>query len=193
MPAGPLTFLGNVDLLSSCESTCYALVDKNFTLTTSSWNAFVNLNLGDTADSRKVTVESVVLLPSEFYNAGILGNERSTFLSRCDVVRNNVTRSGMLDQTCLKGVYSLTMGLRGNPIGKFVMEVTLTSRSCLYQNRKKYDSFETCCTYCICRIGLSWLKAYCHSEEFSERAEFSIVKYSSHVTFYSNSKRDLLS
>ena len=130
-------------------------MDRNFTLTTSTWNAFVNLNLGDTADSPKVTVDSVVLLPSEFYNAGILGDERSTFLSRCDVVRNNVSRNGMLDQRCLKGVYSLTMGLRGQPIGKFAMELTLTSRSCLYQMLQKYHLFEIHCTYSICQIGLS--------------------------------------
>ena len=113
---------GTVDILSTCiSSSCYATVSRNFALSEATiWNVFVAFTgIISNSDVSRVQIENVILLPMEFFNATILGPRRTIFMSECDIVRNNLTRNGVLNQNCVQGVFSLTMGLLGNPFCKF--------------------------------------------------------------------------
>ena len=115
-----LVIEGSVNLLSTCITSCYAYASRNFTLSeTSVWNVFLAFSgVVTNEDMARIQIENVILLPSEFYHATILGPRGNSFLSQCDVLRNNLTRNGLLDSSCVQGVFSLTMGLLGDPFGK---------------------------------------------------------------------------
>ena len=112
---------GRVNLLSTCITSCYAYANRNFTLSEALvWNVFLSFS-GIVANEQmsRIQIENVILLPSEFYHASVLGPRGSSFLSQCDILRNNLTRNGLLDSNCVQGVFSLTMGLLGDPFGKY--------------------------------------------------------------------------
>ncbi len=113
------TFVGNTAIGLNCGLQCFTYVDRNFTLAAGVFDVYVALNLANTGDAIKILLQSVVLLPVEFYNADILGSAKSDFLNNCDVLRNNMSSNGTLNPICLAGVFSITMGLLGNPFGKF--------------------------------------------------------------------------
>ncbi len=111
--------VGSLSINPACRSTCFTYVNRNVSLSAGQWQVFINLAVNINSDAQKIALDSVVLLPSEFKSAGILGAAGSQeFLSRCDVLRNNMTRNGKLDDNCLRGVYSVTMGLLNQPIGE---------------------------------------------------------------------------
>ena len=116
---------GNIAITSTCTSHCYAYVDRNFTLASIAWEVFLGLSLANTADATKIIVERIILLPVEFYTASVLGNGANSFLGSCSVLSNNMSKNGVLDPNCLGGVFSLTMGLLGDPIGKLQYIVPL--------------------------------------------------------------------
>ncbi|XP_065059495.1 laminin subunit alpha-like [Rhopilema esculentum] len=113
---GTASQFGLFSILPTCTSTCYAHVNQNFTLAPATWDIFLNFGSLASSDISKIVIESVIILPNEFYTAAILGTARHVFRSSCDVIRNNMSRNGTLNPVCVKGVFSLTMGLLNEPI-----------------------------------------------------------------------------
>lgn len=117
-PFSSPTYSSSVDILSNCQSSCFAVVNRNFTLTSSTtWNIYLTFLSPSTNDAATIQIESVIFMPSEFYHATVLGMSSSSFLSKCNVVSNNFTGN---DPTCVQGVFSLTMGLLGDAFGESV-------------------------------------------------------------------------
>ena len=128
VPTSSKTIMGAVNILSTCASSCFAYVDRNFTLTASAdWNVFIALRdtgIGNNALA-SIQIENFILVPIEFRHATVLGLRSASFLSQCDILTNNFTRNGLIDQTCVQGVFSLTMGLLGNPFGGFLIVISI--------------------------------------------------------------------
>eukprot|EP00794_Sanderia_malayensis_P009566 gene9566-10555_t len=141
---------GILAIRSNCAppQQCYGYISgSGFALTPgTTYNVYNNVVPGNVADASKVSLTSVVLLPSEFYSANILEAAlRSEFMANCDVLSNNMTRTvGIFNPTCLAGVYSMTMGLLGTPIDCACNLIGSVNGVC-----EKYDG------QCLCKPGVT--------------------------------------
>lgn len=152
---------GTIDLLSTCTRGCYAMVAQNFTLIEAkSWNVFLAVKGLSASDAASIQIDSVIVLPSEFYHARVLGPRRNYFVSNCDIIRSNFSKNGSLDRNCVDSVFSLTMGLIGDPFGKLTAFQIFPPFSRWKGDHPRDCLIKVKCKRNICR-GTSYLSRFC--------------------------------